>query len=65
MCFVPLIKRGNSGRPSAMPNYFGFYGIEKCPANHFCFADEGRGVVNALVSILEGGRDGRTIKITE
>ena len=27
MSFVPLIKRGNSGRPSAMPNYFGFYGI--------------------------------------
>jgi len=26
VCFVPLIKRGNSGRPSAMPNYFGFYG---------------------------------------
>ena len=24
--FCPLIKRGNSGRPSAMPNYFGFYG---------------------------------------
>ena len=26
MCFPPLIQRGNSGRPSAMPNYFGFYG---------------------------------------
>jgi len=27
VCFPPLIQRGNSGRPSAMPNYFGFYGI--------------------------------------
>jgi len=26
-CFLPLIQRGNSRRPSAMPNYFGFYGI--------------------------------------
>jgi len=30
VCFVPLIKRGNSGRPSAMPNYFGFYGSPFC-----------------------------------
>jgi len=25
--FLPLIQRGNSGRPGAMPNYPGFYGI--------------------------------------
>jgi len=24
--FLPLIQRGNSERPSAMPNYFCFYG---------------------------------------
>ena len=30
MCFLPLIQRGNSERPSTMPNYFGFYGMLEC-----------------------------------
>jgi len=49
VCFLPLIQRGNSGRPSAMPDYFDFYGT--VPSDLYLVV-KGPGVVFALVLYL-------------